>query len=34
MQGDLLDGVECDAVLANLPYIADDELLPPEVALL
>ena len=23
----------CDAVLANLPYIADDELLPPEVAL-
>ena len=32
VQGDLLDGVKCDAVLANLPYIADDELLPPEVA--
>ena len=33
VQGDLLEGVSCDAVLANLPYIADDELLPPEVAL-
>jgi release factor glutamine methyltransferase len=33
VQGDLLDGITCDAVLANLPYIADDELLPPEVAL-
>ncbi len=32
VQGDLLDGVTCDVVLANLPYIADDELLPPEVA--
>lgn len=33
LQADLLDGVSCEAVLANLPYIADDELLPPEVAL-
>ncbi len=32
VQGDLLEGVRCDAVLANLPYIADDELLAPEVA--
>jgi release factor glutamine methyltransferase len=32
-EGDLLGEVECDAVLANLPYIADDELLAPEVAL-
>jgi release factor glutamine methyltransferase len=32
LQGDLLAGVSCDAVLANLPYVADDELLPPEVA--
>ncbi|MDE3134892.1 MAG: peptide chain release factor N(5)-glutamine methyltransferase [Acidobacteriota bacterium] len=32
VEGDLLDGVSCDAVLANLPYVADDELLPPEVA--
>ena len=32
VQGDLLDGVECDAVLANLPYVAADELLAPEVA--
>ena len=32
VEGDLLDGVTCDAVLANLPYIAEDELLPPEVA--
>ena len=33
VQGDLLEGVVCDAVLANLPYVAEDELLPPEVAL-
>ena len=33
VEGDLLDGVTCDAVLANLPYVAADELLPPEVAL-
>ncbi|HET9093738.1 MAG TPA: peptide chain release factor N(5)-glutamine methyltransferase [Solirubrobacteraceae bacterium] len=33
VEGELLDGVECDAVLANLPYVAEDELLPPEVAL-
>lgn len=26
------DPFGCDAVLANLPYVADDELLPPEVA--
>jgi release factor glutamine methyltransferase len=32
IEGDLLEGISCDAVLANLPYIADDELLPPEVA--
>jgi release factor glutamine methyltransferase len=32
VQGDLLDGITCDAVLANLPYIADDDLLTPEVA--
>lgn len=32
VESDLLEGVSCDAVLANLPYIADDELLPPEVA--
>jgi release factor glutamine methyltransferase len=32
VQADLLEGLKCDAVLANLPYIADDELLPPEVA--
>lgn len=32
VQGDLLDAISCDAVLANLPYIADEELLPPEVA--
>lgn len=33
VQADLLDGVECDAVIANLPYVAADELLPPDVAL-
>ncbi len=33
VQGDLLADVACDAVLANLPYVADDDLLPPEVAL-
>ncbi len=32
VQGDLLDDVVCEAVLANLPYVADDELLPPDVA--
>jgi release factor glutamine methyltransferase len=32
VEGDLLGDIACDAVLANLPYIADDELLPPEVA--
>ncbi len=32
VQGDLLDGVVCEAVLANLPYVAEDELLPPDVA--
>ncbi len=32
--GDLLSGVdvEFDAVLANLPYVADDEVLAPEIA--
>ncbi len=33
VQGDLLEAVDCDAVLANLPYIAADELLPPDVAM-
>jgi release factor glutamine methyltransferase len=33
VQGDLLDGVQCDVVLANLPYVAADDLLEPEVAL-
>jgi release factor glutamine methyltransferase len=32
IEGDLLAGIDADAVLANLPYIAADELLPPEVA--
>lgn len=32
VESDLLGATECDAVLANLPYIADDELLPPDVA--
>lgn len=33
VKGDLLEGVAaCDAVLANLPYVAEDELLPPDVA--
>jgi release factor glutamine methyltransferase len=32
LEGDLLEGVSADAVLANLPYVADDELLPPDVA--
>lgn len=32
IQSDLLGEITCDAVLANLPYIADDELLPPDVA--
>lgn len=32
--GDLLEGVEgpIDAVVANPPYVADDEILPPDVA--
>ncbi|HET9104403.1 MAG TPA: peptide chain release factor N(5)-glutamine methyltransferase [Solirubrobacteraceae bacterium] len=30
--GDLLDDELCDAVLANLPYVAADAELPPEVA--
>lgn len=30
--GDLLDDVRCEAVLANLPYIPDGALLPPDVA--
>jgi len=29
--GDLLDDVQCDAVLANLPYVPEDEVLQPEV---
>jgi len=33
VQSDLLEGVECRAVLANLPYVADNDLLEPEVAL-
>ena len=32
VQGDLLAGVEADAVLANPPYVADGERLMPEVA--
>ncbi|HEX3805126.1 MAG TPA: peptide chain release factor N(5)-glutamine methyltransferase [Solirubrobacteraceae bacterium] len=32
VRADLLEGISCDAVLSNLPYVADDELLPPEVA--
>jgi release factor glutamine methyltransferase len=32
LERDLFEGVSADAVLANLPYIADDDLLPPEVA--
>jgi release factor glutamine methyltransferase len=31
--GDLLDGARCDAVLANLPYVADGVSLAPEIAL-
>jgi release factor glutamine methyltransferase len=30
--GDLLNDVTCDAVLANLPYVPQDALLPPDVA--
>jgi release factor glutamine methyltransferase len=33
VQSDLLDGVQCDVVVANLPYVAADDLLEPEVAL-
>ena len=29
---DLIGELECDAVLANLPYVADGAALPPEVA--
>jgi release factor glutamine methyltransferase len=32
LQGDLLVGGPYDAVLANLPYVREDEELPPEVA--
>ncbi len=32
VQSDLLGEIVCDAVLANLPYVADDELLAPEIA--
>jgi len=32
VQHDLLDDGVYDAVLANLPYVRDDEVLPPEVA--
>ena len=32
VETDLLGEISCDAVLANLPYIADEELLPPDVA--
>jgi release factor glutamine methyltransferase len=31
-QGDLLGGLRCDAVLANLPYVAEDAALAPEIA--
>jgi release factor glutamine methyltransferase len=30
---DLMDGVSADAVLANLPYVADGAELPPEITL-
>jgi release factor glutamine methyltransferase len=33
LQADLLEGVQCDAVLANLPYVAAGEVLPPDVAM-
>lgn len=33
VRADLLDGVSCEAVLSNLPYVAEDALLPPDVAL-
>jgi release factor glutamine methyltransferase len=32
VQADLLDGEEYDAVVANLPYVADGDELPPEIA--
>ena len=32
VQSDLLGEIACDAVLANLPYVADDELLAPDIA--
>jgi release factor glutamine methyltransferase len=31
-RADLIGDLECDAVLANLPYVADGAALPPEVA--
>ncbi len=31
-RADLTGDLECDAVLANLPYVADGAMLPPEVA--
>ena len=31
VNGDLLAGVRCQAVLANLPYVAEGELLAPEI---
>jgi len=33
VQGDLLEGVTADAVLANLPYVADADLVAPDVAI-
>lgn len=32
LRGDLLDGISVDAVVANLPYVAEDFLLEPEIA--
>jgi release factor glutamine methyltransferase len=31
MRADLVDGCECDAVVANLPYVADGSKLAPEI---
>jgi release factor glutamine methyltransferase len=33
VHGDMLGGIECDVVLANLPYVAANDPLGPEVAL-
>jgi release factor glutamine methyltransferase len=33
VRADLLDGARYDAVLANLPYVAEGAELPPEIAL-